>query len=151
RTNRSSAEKWRGSAKIRPGGSPKTVPASSNEIPCFARLEAAFLGSHSNGTAVRSTCYHRHPKDLHVTRLFQPIVLCLSLFASANAIYAQTQAALSGTVTDASGGVVVGATVSARNVDTGVAYPAKTGSTGNYTIPTLPPGKYEISCESSGF
>ena len=36
-----------------PSRSPKTVAASSNEIPCLRRFRAAFFGSHSNSTEKR--------------------------------------------------------------------------------------------------
>ena len=42
---------------MRPSGSPKTVPASSNDTPCFARFLAAFCGSHSN---LSTTRYYSH-------------------------------------------------------------------------------------------
>ena len=49
-TNRSSVCECRGSARIRPSGSPKTVAASSNEILCLTAFFAALFGSHSNSS-----------------------------------------------------------------------------------------------------
>jgi hypothetical protein len=65
--------------------------------------------------------------------------------------YAQTDASVSGTVTDPTGAHVVGATVTALNVATGIAVPAKTNEAGVYTMPPLPPGKYTLTAEHPGF
>jgi len=63
----------------------------------------------------------------------------------------QTQSRLAGLVTDDSGAVVVGARVTARNVQTGVTTTATTGEAGNYLFPALLPGGYEVSVEKAGF
>jgi len=75
----------------------------------------------------------------------------LWVLALAAAGWAQTQSRLTGTVTDNTGAVVVGAAVVARNVATGVTFPATTNQTGTYAIPFLPPGEYELTCEFTGF
>jgi Carboxypeptidase regulatory-like domain/TonB-dependent Receptor Plug Domain len=77
----------------------------------------------------------------------------LFFIASAPFLSAQTAAsgALTGTVTDASGAVIPNATVTATSVDTGQARTATTGSDGAYTIGLLPPGKYRVKFEASGF
>jgi hypothetical protein len=56
-----------------------------------------------------------------------------------------------GTVTDSSGSVVPGATVTARNIGTGAAQPGVSDSEGRYTIPALPVGDYEVEAELQGF
>lgn len=59
---------------------------------------------------------------------------------------------ISGTVTDASGAVVVGATVTLTNTDRGaVIRELKTNSTGFYTAQSLPLGTYTVSIEMAGF
>lgn len=58
---------------------------------------------------------------------------------------------LLGTVTDSSGSVIVGATVSAKNVNTGVVNSTTTGPEGYYTIPNLPPGTYTVTVQYTGF
>jgi len=58
---------------------------------------------------------------------------------------------ITGTVTDPGGAVVANATVEAKNTETGVAYPAATTGTGNYSISQLPVGTYEISVKMPGF
>ncbi|MEZ5403395.1 MAG: TonB-dependent receptor [Bryobacteraceae bacterium] len=74
------------------------------------------------------------------------ILILASVSAS---LHAQTR--ITGTVTDDSGAVVVGAVVTARNVETGITTNADSTATGVYTISFLNPGRYEILCEMSGF
>ena len=56
-----------------------------------------------------------------------------------------------GTVSDATGAVVSGAKVTAKNVATGITLSTISGSEGNYTIPNVPPGTYDISAQLTGF
>jgi hypothetical protein len=58
---------------------------------------------------------------------------------------------ITGTILDPAGAVVAGAAVEAKNVATGTVYPATSTGTGNYTIPQLPAGRYEISVTVPGF
>ena len=81
------------------------------------------------------------------------LLVCSLLIGMAPSISAQTAGtgALTGTVTDSSGAVIANATVTATNVDTGQARTANTGSDGTYTISLLPPGRYRVRFEASGF
>jgi len=76
--------------------------------------------------------------------------LALAIFGS-GLLYAGTTASISGTVTDASGAAVVGATVTATNVDTGVATTQTTNAQGYYSFQALPLGKYTIDAQQPGF
>src|SRR5579872_53279 len=67
------------------------------------------------------------------------------------ALAQQTDAAVSGTVTDPSGAHVVNGSVTALNVATGVRTPVTTNEAGVYTMPSLPPGTYTITAEHEGF
>ncbi len=58
---------------------------------------------------------------------------------------------ISGTVKDQSEAVLVGASVKATNVDTGVVRTAVTGSNGEYRLSALPVGNYELQTELAGF
>jgi len=78
---------------------------------------------------------------------FLLIGLLLALAAPA---YAQN-AQIVGTVKDATGGVVPGATVTAKNGDTGFARSAVTEANGEYRLPSLPPGRYSVTTELTGF
>lgn len=64
---------------------------------------------------------------------------------------AQTQSGITGTVTDRTGAVIVGATVLARNTGTGVGSSTLSNGSGAYNFPFLAPGQYEVSCELAGF
>src|SRR5882757_6452263 len=67
-------------------------------------------------------------------------------------IHAQvTGATISGTITDASGGVIVGAGISVRNTATGIIRNTTTDSAGFYAVPNLAPGNYEVKVEAKGF
>src|SRR5215469_9694537 len=56
-----------------------------------------------------------------------------------------------GTVTDPSGAVVSGATVTLTNSDTGATQSLTTASNGFYRFPLLKPGMYEVVVKQSGF
>ena len=55
---------------------------------------------------------------------------------------------ITGTITDAAGGLVPGATVTAKQVDTNVEKKTTTAGSGSYDIPLLLPGAYEIRVEA---
>jgi len=58
---------------------------------------------------------------------------------------------ISGTVRDTSGAAVAGATVMVRNTATSAERSTTTGDSGQYTIPGLAPGIYELTVTSAGF
>jgi hypothetical protein len=60
-------------------------------------------------------------------------------------------AELSGSVIDSSGAVVPNATVTATNVETSIAHTVPSGKSGDYVIPSLPPGNYTLTAEAPGF
>ncbi len=62
-----------------------------------------------------------------------------------------TSATLSGTVRDETGGVLPGADLFARNVDTGLTRQAVTNESGFFTLSGLPPGPYEVRAQLQGF
>ena len=61
------------------------------------------------------------------------------------------RAQVSGTVRDAQGGVVPGASVSATNTQTQVVSTTVSDSGGFFTIPNLASGRYDVSAELQGF
>ncbi len=73
------------------------------------------------------------------------------LLISAGSLNAQVSAILSGTVTDPSGGLVGGATVTAKDVDTGATRSAVTDPQGHFQFFALPVGNYEIRGRKPGF
>lgn len=58
---------------------------------------------------------------------------------------------IAGTVKDATGAVVVGAKVDARNSETGFVRTTSTDSAGEYVIPNLPAARYSVSVTMNGF
>ena len=62
-----------------------------------------------------------------------------------------TTATLSGTVSEATGAVLSGATVVVKNTATGAEFKANTGSSGTYSIPSLGAGTYTVTIEAQGF
>jgi outer membrane receptor protein involved in Fe transport len=76
-------------------------------------------------------------------------LLVLGVCATA---WAQTTVGgIRGVVKDASGAVVPGAAVVAKNAATGLEYRSVTGTEGIYTIPRIPPGNYVLTIEVAGF
>ena len=57
---------------------------------------------------------------------------------------AGTGATLSGTITDAQGGAIPNANISAKNVATGISTETTTNATGAYSIPNLNPSDHEV-------
>ena len=75
--------------------------------------------------------------------------LLMLLFAVA--AFAQTTASIKGNVTDPSGAAVVGAKVTVTNPAVGIERSTTTNSSGDYEVPALPPGVYNVKVEGSGF
>ena len=63
----------------------------------------------------------------------------------------ETTSAIEGQVTDASGGVIPGATVTITNRDTGSQRSLKTDDEGRFNFPQLRPGTYSVKVEAAGF
>jgi hypothetical protein len=76
-------------------------------------------------------------------------IACLTTPALPQATISFAQ--LNGTVLDTSGRAIARAPVSLRALDTNQAYSAATNDGGFYLVPNLPPGRYELSAQYSGF
>jgi len=61
------------------------------------------------------------------------------------------QSTLVGRVTDSSGAAIVGASITAKDVDTGKSWNVSSNDIGQYVIPDLNAGVYEVSAEKQGF
>lgn len=68
-------------------------------------------------------------------------------FGQATASFAQ----LNGTILDSTGRTIAGASVTLRDLDTNRTYTATSNAPGFYVVPNLPPGRYELTVQSSGF
>jgi hypothetical protein len=76
----------------------------------------------------------------------------VALLCSANAARAQeVTAGITGAVTDATGAPLAGATVTARDMDRGTAWPTTTNTDGLYNILRIPVGTYNLTVEVKGF
>src|SRR6516225_5760829 len=74
------------------------------------------------------------------------------LLLSASAAFGQTVlATVTGTITDPAGAVVASAPVTLKNVETGQVYAAASSDAGNYTVPQVPIGDYNLTVTSPGF
>ena len=83
------------------------------------------------------------------TRAFAFTLLCGLFFVPAT--FAQVNATVGGTVTDASGAVIVTAAVSAKNNSTGIVTNTTTNTSGAYEFASLQPGTYTVTATISGF
>lgn len=80
------------------------------------------------------------------------ILCCFVFFICCGLALGQTvTGSITGQVSDPSGALVTGATVTAENTATGVRISAKTNSSGVYTIRFLPIGTYTVTVVASGF
>ena len=83
-------------------------------------------------------------------RLGLTIVLLITLGTCA--IFGQTSTAtISGVVRDASGALIPGVTINLKHIDSGLTRTVITSETGNYAVPSLPVGPYEITTNMPGF
>jgi hypothetical protein len=78
------------------------------------------------------------------SRLF-PAIFCLA------SLYGQNLTSLNGTITDASGGTVLGATVTLESTTTGAGRTTSSDAAGAYSFPQLTPGIYKLTASAKGF
>ncbi|MFN7937355.1 MAG: carboxypeptidase-like regulatory domain-containing protein [Bryobacteraceae bacterium] len=78
--------------------------------------------------------------------------LAVLLALSAGTAFSQeVRASITGVVLDPTGSPIANARVVASDTATARAVPTQTNETGNYTIPFLAPGKWELTVEAGGF
>ncbi len=80
-----------------------------------------------------------------ITRLLLAVLFALSAIAQTD------RGIITGSITDSSGAAVPEAKVTATNAATGIAFATITTGSGDYTIPTLPVGVYQVRIERQGF
>lgn len=88
------------------------------------------------------------------TRLWMVWVLIWLTLGLPVTLRSQSQSAsadISGAVTDVSGGVIPGATVTAINSETGLIRNAQSGADGTFRLVLLPPGLYDVKADFAGF
>src|SRR6516164_7717930 len=78
--------------------------------------------------------------------------ITLSVLLLAVAAFAQSdRGTITGTVIDPASAVVPGAKITAKNVDNGATFEATATVTGDFTLVSLPAGKYVLTVEAPGF
>ncbi|HKO17377.1 MAG TPA: carboxypeptidase regulatory-like domain-containing protein, partial [Acidobacteriaceae bacterium] len=86
------------------------------------------------------------------TKLFLNLVFAMCICSVTATLFGQVeQGRFVGRVTDPTGAAIVGATVTARNVDTNIELTGTTNSTGDYVITPVPAGNYALSVAATGF
>src|SRR5947208_3550909 len=92
-------------------------------------------------------------RERSFTRLATRLIGILAVIALAGGlVFGQNfSAALSGVVRDATGAVLPGVSVTAKHTETGLTRTVIINETGDYRMPTLPVGAYEVTAELSGF
>src|SRR5688500_13344200 len=72
--------------------------------------------------------------------------------AAVSAAFGQaTTGEITGRVADATGQVITGATVTVVNTATGLSRTTTTSAVGEFLVTLLPPGRYTVSAEQTGF
>ncbi len=79
------------------------------------------------------------------------LLLALVLFALTPGAFAQSTGTISGIVTDPTGAVIPGASISITGIATGSSRNTVSDSAGNFTAPSLQPGDYSIVVDAPGF
>ena len=87
-----------------------------------------------------------------LAKILVPLIVIVFDLSLAVSMYSQvTEATLSGTISDPSGGVIPGAQISISNTATGISKEFQADTAGYYTAPNLAPGTYEIKVTAKGF
>src|SRR5579862_9412865 len=94
----------------------------------------------------------KNDEHTSMLRAFLCLVAFVSFLAVSQSGFAQSSnGQLTGLVADSSGAAVEGASVTATNTATGVAYSGTTNGAGVYVLPQLVPGQYKVSLSKEGF
>src|SRR5687767_12383737 len=91
-------------------------------------------------------CVEGSMKKLHIAA---GVFVCL--LAMTNVFGQSSNATLGGTVSDATGALLPGVTITATNTGTGVVNTVTSNETGAYQFPPLQPGTYKVSSELPSF
>jgi hypothetical protein len=91
------------------------------------------------------------PRSSYLRGFFLAGIVCICFFSARDGNAQQATALLTGTVKDASGAVVVGARITLKNSQTGVARATASDKEGGYLFTLIPIGIYEVTVEQHGF
>ncbi len=90
-------------------------------------------------------------EQLSGTARFKLVGVGIMMVAFALPLLAQDAGTVHGAVVDSSGAIIPGAAVTALQVKTGTRRVTKTNNAGQYSLPQLAPGEYELTAEKDGF
>src|SRR5215472_9144595 len=79
------------------------------------------------------------------------LALLAALLTGGSALAQTFRGTILGTITDSSSAAVPGASVTIKNLDTGLTRNVSTSDDGSYSAPELPVGNYSITVEKAGF
>src|SRR5262245_21521764 len=83
---------------------------------------------------------------------YLPVLLIAVILLGGSAVFAQvTTATIAGVVQDASGAVIPGVSITAKNLETGVTRTATSDEGGRYTLPDMTLGNYQVEAQLPGF
>ena len=85
------------------------------------------------------------------SKFFAKFLTIIFTIALSQSLFAQTNADLKGVVSDGTGAIVAGATVTVISVETGTQRTATSNADGFYAIPQLTPGTYKVTVTQQGF
>src|SRR5580693_5698190 len=92
------------------------------------------------------------PVSINLVSISLASISLVFVLLAAASLSAQTfRGTILGTVTDPSGAVVAGATVTVRNTGTGLQRTTETSADGSFALPELPIGTYNVTVTQSGF
>jgi len=86
-----------------------------------------------------------------VRKAIQVLGVCFGILLLGSPLYSQANSRLLGTITDQTGGVIAGATVTVLDTARGVSRTLTTDDAGIYNAPNLLPGAYTVRVEAKGF
>src|SRR5215470_18536810 len=95
----------------------------------------------------------RFPSIVSHAKWFGPrhaVLLCALILGFAFQGSAQ-EATIVGTVSDPSGSVIANAKITAKNAETGLARTITTNEAGQYVLPDIHIGHYDVKAEAAGF
>ena len=84
-------------------------------------------------------------------KIFNNLFIGLLVIGLGATVYGQFRAVLQGAITDSTGSVVIGATVTLTNNETGRSQQVTTSDNGFYRFSALAPGRYNLTVEQSNF